>query len=448
MIKKIKIKEYNLLKDLELDFTKPDGGIYNTIILAGENGTGKTSILDALAEYLNRQSLLPFEWIEYCVNEKCFNIVPQKNDGKYGYHIRKDMNTGDVSYINSGLHNNEEQIIKDVLDLRHYGFAYSRARSGFKTEQVKSVTTEQIDDGKYEPDNQESFTRIKQLLIDIDGQDASDWKKYSEAGGLNDVKYKEFKKQSKGYRFEKAFNDFFVGIKYKGIDNDDPKEKIVQFEKYSQIIAVDQLSTGEKQIVFRGAHLLKNSKNIAGGIVLIDEPELSMHPLWQKKILNYYRGLFTSGGIQTVQMIIATHSEYVIQSALKDQDDVLVIILTDEDGEIKNKRVTAPRALPTITSAETNYLAFGVPSTDYHIELYGFLQTKTGNEHIKDCDRFIASQPKYDKSKHEKIDFYKNQHYQTLPTYIRNAIDHPDSGREYSEEELKESIDLLVELCK
>ena len=313
---------------------------------------------------------------------------------------------------------------------------------------MKSITTQLVDSEKYEPDEIEDFTRIKQLLIDIDYQDSSEWMKYSEKGGLSDNRYAEFKQQSRGYRFETSFNSFFDGIKYHGIDNNNPNEKEVTFEKNGQIIPVDQLSTGEKQIVFRGAHLLKNVNSMQGGVVLIDEPELSMHPLWQRRILDFYRGLFTSNNKQNVQMIIATHSEYIVQSALRDCENVLVITLTDDNGTVRSKRITAPNVLSSITAAETNYLAFGVPSTDYHIELYGQLQAKTGSQKIEDCDRYIAQQPQYNASIHSRPDSYSNHHYYTLPTYIRNAIDHPDSGRTFSDEELSTSISLLIELCR
>lgn len=149
------------------------------------------------------------------------------------------------------------------------------------------------------------------------------------------------------------------------------------------------------------------------------------------------------------KMIIATHSEYVIQNALKDRTNVLVIILSDDNGVIRARKNTAPNVLPSITAAETNYLAFGVPTIDYHIELYGFLQTKTGNHSIEACDKYIVRQiPTYDVAKHQRLDSYKSSNYQTLPTYIRNAIDHPGSGRKYTEEELEKSIKFLIELCK
>ncbi len=65
MIKKLKWKNYLSLGNLELDFSKTDGTVYNTIVLAGENGTGKTTILETLSSYLDRRSLAPFEYVDY-----------------------------------------------------------------------------------------------------------------------------------------------------------------------------------------------------------------------------------------------------------------------------------------------------------------------------------------------------------------------------------------------
>ena len=469
MIKEIKWNNYNILGNLTLKFTKTDvsqngnqdgsqnESPYDTIILAGENGTGKTTILDTLSIFLNGGSILPFDYIDYNVGSDTFHITPDTNDTNsaiQGFHSRKNLANGNEIRIQSNRYNQPDRIEQDLEDIRHYGFAYSKARSGFNTKPVKSTTTQQVDKDKYEPDDQEDFTRIKQLLIDIDGQDSSYWKQHcnnmmKNNQDINEQAFKTFKEQSIMHRFEKAFNEFFETIKYSEIDDTNISEKKILFQKHGHKISIDQLSTGEKQIVFRGAHLLRNMNNISGGIVLIDEPELSMHPIWQRKILNYYRRLFTNNGKQEVQMLIATHSEYVIQSALEDRDNVLVIVLTDDNGTTKSEAITAPNVLPTITAAETNYLAFGVASTDYHIELYGYLQTKTMNHHIKSCDAYIAGQSQYDTTKHEKIDnSFQNQSYKTLPTYIRNAIDHPNSNRSYTYEELKTSIELLRELCK
>lgn len=455
MLKKIKWNNHYSLGNLELDFKKDDGSAYNTIVLAGENGTGKTTILETLSGFLNGYSMQPFEYIEYGAAGIDYHIIPHDTNGKIGFHKRAIVGTEEYENVYTGRNNNEEVMRNDVKDIRHYGFVYSKARSGFNTGQVTSITTQQVDAEKFEPDEQENFTRIKQLIVDIEQQDDAAWRAETLQKNVTDQKYEDFvTERSKGYRFQKAFNEFFGDVKYKGIDNNSPQEKKVLFEKHGIPISVDQLSTGEKQIVFRGAHLLRNVNSITGGIVLIDEPELSMHPMWQKRILQYYRGLFTTkDDSQTVQMIIASHSSYVIQEALKDQNDVLVIVLQDNNGIIKAEKVTVPGVLPQITPAETNYMAFHVPTIDYHIELYGWLQRKNGDLNVKQCDDYIKNSQQYDNTKHSKTSSYTNNNghtinYDTLPTYIRNAIDHPNPMRNYTDEELRISIELLIELCR
>ena len=452
MIRKIKWNNHDILGNLELDFTKPDGSIYNTIVLAGENGTGKTTILETLSTFLNLGSIEAFEYIKYVVDGVPYTISQRANvNPELGFHVRKNESDGTTQTIRTNRNNSPQLIDSDLSDLRHYGFSYSKARSGFNTQKVKSTTTQQLDSEKYENDSKDDFTSVKQLIVDIDTQDNSEWMRITKAG--MQTPFTTFKQTSKMYRFEKAFNEFFGAVKFKGVDNTNPEEIKILFEKHGKEISVDSLSTGEKQIVFRGAHLLKNINSMSGGIALIDEPELSMHPKWQQKVLKYYRSLFNKNGSQDAQIIIATHSEYVLRSALEDRNNVLIIVLSDDNGSIHSKSITAPTILPTITSAETNYLAFGILSVDYHIELYGYLQNKTGNDTVKSCDDYIAQSAFFNSALHAKTSSFTNQrghttNYQTLPTYIRNLIDHPDPTQNYTQEEFKHSIELLIELCR
>lgn len=53
MITKLKWKDHPILGNLELNFTNSSGKPYNTIVLAGENGTGKTTILETLIFLIN-----------------------------------------------------------------------------------------------------------------------------------------------------------------------------------------------------------------------------------------------------------------------------------------------------------------------------------------------------------------------------------------------------------
>lgn len=445
MIKKIKWKDSNVLGSLELDFTKPDGTVYNTVVIAGENGSGKTNILETLANFLNLGSFDPLGELNYEINGVTYTLTPADNNSNLGFHKRKNNADGTEKLVVSNKNNSRASIEEDMLDIRHYGCVYSKARSGFGTKAIKSSTTEQLDNSKYENDEKEDFTQIKQMLVDIQIQDDRSWARMSSTGTT--MTYDQFAQTSKTYRFQKAFNEFFQGMQYDGIDEGAAEALNVIFNKNNHSISIDNLSTGEKQVVFRGAYLLRNSKTLEGGTVLIDEPELSMHPKWQEKIFEYYRGLFNKNNTQTVQMILATHSENVVRAALKDPDNVLVIILNNENGIVKADKIH-DRVLPTIMAAEVNYLAFDIKSIDYHIALYGDLQSQTGKTRIVDMDGYIETQPEYNNLMHEKDDNTSYGHYKTLPTYIRNAIDHPDSGRVYTEEDLEKSIVLLRAICK
>ncbi len=453
MIRKIKWKNHPILGDLELDFTRDDGTVYNTIILAGENGSGKTTILETLSTFLNLGSIEPFDYICYEIGGINYTITPKTDEHpSTGFHMRKNEMDGTTQTVRTNKNNNIQKIEEDTEDIRHYGAVYSKARSGFNTQKVKSTTIQQLDSDKHDNDTKEDFTSIKQLLIDIDAQDNSEWMRITESG--KDIPFTTFKEKSKKYRFEKAFNEFFETVKFDRVDNGNTEEIRIVFQKHGKDISVDNLSTGEKQIVFRGAYLLKNLNSLLGGVVLIDEPELGMHPKWQEKVLQYYRNLFIKNDTQNVQMIVATHSEYVLKSALEDQNNVLIITLSDCEGTIKANKITAPTALPSITYAEIKYLAYGIISVDYHIELYGYLQNKIGKKSVKECDDYIAMQfAHYKPNIHGKASSFiqKNGHitnYKTLPTYIRNLIDHPDPTLSYTQEELECSIELLINLCK
>lgn len=442
MITNIQWDNDPILGNLSLSFIKDDGTPYKTVVLAGENGTGKTRILQTIATFLNLGTIEPFKSITYDIDGVKYTITPSDINISVGFHKRTKEGEN-VSTDVSGHRNDLNKIKEDVLDIRHYGCAYSKARSGFKTKPVKSTTTQQLDADSYDNDDTDDFTSVKQLIVDIKAQDNSSLDKLTSKGEY--TSYEDFHRSSKIFRFENAFNNFFDTIKFEGVDEESTDEKKVTFSKNEKNIAIDDLSTGEKQIVFRGAQLLKNSKNLNGGIVLIDEPELSMHPKWQSKVFDYYTGLFSQGGTQMSQVFFATHSENVIHAATKDLDNTLIIILSSDGGVIKADKMNK-MVLPTATAAEINYLAFGVHTVDYHIALYGDFQFQTGNPGIAAADACIESQPEYVPAQHEKLDTY-GPGYKTLPTYIRNKIDHPDSQRVYTETEFESSILLLRNIC-
>ena len=442
MLKEVQWKNYKALGNLNLYFCKPDGSAYSTIILAGENGTGKTTILETIGQFLIGRSIEPFEYMEYDANNKSFRIEPIVEYANFGFHTRKEATQIQVKEIRTNHNNNPEIVKKDAEDIRSYGCVYSSAKSKFDTMDIQNVTSKQIDTTQYSFDDNNDFTIIKQLLIDIATQDSVTFA--NKARNNDKTRWTDFEPQSKMYRFQSAFNNFFDHVKYDSIDGTAGQQRVI-FKKHNHTISIDDLSTGEKQIVFRGAYLLRNIGKMDGGIVLIDEPELSMHPKWQEKILSFYKNLFIKNNEQKAQLIIATHSEYVIREALKDAENTLVIILKNENGRIISKPSSAPYILPIITAAEVNFQAFNIYSIDYHIQLYGYMQSLAGKSHIQDMERYLSPLALREGLPNKNSTRDGRTITESLPTYIRNAIDHPDNNsRNYTDTELKQSIDFLI----
>lgn len=399
-------------------------------------------------------SFEPFNAIEYEIEGKQYILTPSNIPGSLKtFFTRYDVENEISENIHSDRNNNSNSIQSDNKDPRSYGSVFSRPRADYKTNKIESVKTNELDKNKYDSDNDDNFTSLKQLIVDVQNQDNerySDINDERQTQNLPAMTKGEFEQISKIYRFKNAFNNFFDKIKYKKVSNK-ANEKVVLFEKNGAEISLDHLSTGEKQIVFRGAYLLKNLSLLNNSTIMIDEPELSMHPKWQEKILQYYKTLFTDdAGNQIVQLFIATHSDHVLKEAFRDQINTLVIVLNESNGIIQSKHIIAPNILPSITIAETNFLAFDIVSNDFHIELYGWLQQKESLTSIADTDNFIVSHPLYNPLLHEKIYTHPNGKttYHSLSTYIRNAIDHPSTTTVFSPDELRTSIELLINILR
>lgn len=448
MIRRVCWNQDSSLSGLELDFTKPDGGIYNTIVFVGENGAGKTRILDSLSDFLNCKDSFDFDSFEYEIDGETYYLKPNLSQ-PYRQHDRyKNGEKQITTYF--WKNNGYQKLMEDSEDIRSHGCAYSRARTSFETKPIDKSTNKVLDQESHMPDDNFDYTDVKQTLIDVAEQDNAELSHMCKELYLNERtdnfkdEYSRFDESSRINRFSTAFNNFFDDLKFEDVELTNG-EKQVLFEKSGKLVNIDNLSTGEKQIVFRGSYLLRNSHNLKDGIVLVDEPELSMHPKWQTNILRFYRNLFTYNKVQTTQIFIATHSEFVLKEALRDTDNVKVVLLQVKDG----CTVVGPiedRVLPGIESSEIDYLIFGMYTYEYHIRLFGYYQELIGCGLISEVDKTIHNNTLYDSDKDRRG---RDGKMESLPVYVRNFIDHPDEkARSVDDALLKESTDLLRTLIQ
>ena len=149
---------------------------------------------------------------------------------------------------------------------------------------------------------------------------------------------------------------------------------------------------------------------------------------------------------QNISFLYKSHSENILKSIF-DREDTLIVRLYKDNDEIKSQSITnMDTVLDETTIAEIQYLVFDIISSEYHNQLYGkFLSLCGGNQSN------VASylREKYKNNLQEVLNKYEYSYndklsIEVLPTYIRNATDHPENtDRIYNNEDLKKSIELL-----
>ena len=276
-LKKIEIKDNEKIGSVELDFTK-NGVVQDTIIFAGNNGCGKTTILEEImllaengrASHLERTTgyicakiILTNEELEK-IKENIKNakhgnineIEKIKNEiellidftgekGTYGrlkvYSISEGKKEKLDSY-NVLYHGKLEHIISSF---------YSAANIDYVFNDIGSITTIDIDVTEFNSirSSNDTGNQIKQTFIDIynlDAQDFLEWANNNKGKSIDEnMMYLRLK------RFKNAFSYIMDDLEFDQIINT-PGKKQVMFKRNGKNINIDDLSTGEKQIIIRG----------------------------------------------------------------------------------------------------------------------------------------------------------------------------------------------------
>lgn len=332
-----------ILGNLSFDFTNKEGRTINTIILAGENGCGKSVLLEELFHYNPANtysnkvgtisaeiefSQAEIELIQQGQNFKNQNLPPFYNNNviiEQDFSIIQTWNQCIVSYYSSP--NKIEKTYGFIFALgvtNLFKPVFSDVEINFTPHNISNVTSSNVDEkisGSVKSSNNIA-TEITQLLIDIDNLDNADLSKWVKKNP--GIAPPENVQNIRMKRFTNAFHSIFPNKRYIGVDNFNG-HKIVEFEEFGKRMTIERLSSGEKQIVFRGGFLLRNQKTTEGSVVLVDEPEISLHPKWQLEIMNFLKNLFMKEGEQTSQLIIATHSPFIIHNITRANDKVIVI---------------------------------------------------------------------------------------------------------------------------
>lgn len=319
MLRSVQFVEHPVLQGLKLDFCNADGEPSDTIIFAGENGTGKSTIISSLDDVMSRR---------YSIKQKIiFEVQTERGVCFCSYNVRQNGSADRYCHDSSGK-------LSFFTGLNRSKSIYSDVDINFKGGVVRTVTSLAFDsESGSMHSTPELATEIKQLIVDIQSLDDASTARWVRKNIGNGKTIDEAPSQVRLNRLTKAFDYIFSDLQYDRIENLDNHKTII-FKKCGVDVPIDALSSGEKQIVYRGCFMLRNINALTGAFVFIDEPEISMHPEWQKKILDFYKRIFTTeSGIQTSQIFVVTHSPFIIHNENRYNDKVIVLE-RDKDNHI------------------------------------------------------------------------------------------------------------------
>ena len=303
-IKNLHIKEFKGLRDISINFEKNDEPL-DLVVLAGSNGSGKTRILESILDYFQKI-------VNYIENENVAGVffeTDEQNCLNQGY----DSN---MLYLILNYYNDENnfergrKVVEENLKV-FPKIIYVPTETNFQKVEIASPMLVReykflniVDTGLIKDVPSYIATRIIEMAND------------QEDTPMQEIRTAVFKE------INEIFEILDLDIKISGISKN-AKSIPIFTNSSGDKFDINELSSGEKQLFLRT--LAIKMLNPENSIILIDEPELSLHPKWQQRIVDVYRKIGKNN-----QIIIATHSPHILGSVRKEN-----IMLLDKDDEGK-----------------------------------------------------------------------------------------------------------------
>lgn len=503
-LKSVTIKNLKCFKESgKIELAQPNGDLGSGLtILIGENGNGKTTILEAinyltqnkfttqnklsindfrdfkseieveaiLSDAVNCKSSIDFyrDWnfsiqgLKFSAKSRTTksrgkllsepfevktHFLPSGNYIKPSGEQNKDVDSRDLIF-------NNEQVIDDALNI--FYFDKNRVR--------------QIGTGNYK-------TTLERILDDLNWKFLKNLSPDQEDEMLKNISGAYFKQVEKviggspGAKLGVALKDFFEKDEYEKLRLDllnllhpfTNSEFMIREEHELTQKSINNLGSGVEMVM---AILLLRifAKSSDGSIIyLIDEPEIHLHPKAQEKLLKL---LLEEARNQ--QIVISTHSPYMFKGVFSSNAKLLLCKRNQSNEvEIEDARCSGWGlfAQNSPTWGEINYFAYNLPTIEFHNELYGYIQTLAIDEDEKNSDenefdkylqtmlgdkKSVKTWIKILKHKDDNGNLRTRSCERTLQTFIRNSIHHPENNlnHPYSTIELDRSIKEMIVILR
>lgn len=338
-IESLKIENVGGISSLSLDSFDP-----NLNIICGENGIGKTNILDSIASLFSGYEPISIS-VKSGFEQGC---IKSSVDGKeISRTIRKKYTN--LTYTKWECVNDENA---------NFNLLYLKVNRVFKYRRESSINSD--------PD---VTNRTSQNAEGLDNNDIKQWfisrhLHSAHVNNLTDVQQENIKLAISCF----SLLDNKVTF-YKTTTQNEIIVKTPTGEIYFEL-----LSSGFRSILFILLGIIKEieyrfqDNNVLAsdfnGIILIDEIELHLHPEWQGKVCSVLTKTFPKA-----QFIISTHSPHVIQTAEANE----VIALSGENGHLEKRTLDiAPHGFKgwTVEEILTDVMGMRDVRTEKYREVY------------------------------------------------------------------------------
>lgn len=372
LIRAIRLFGHPGIGDVSIDLCGADGSPYGLVILAGENGTGKSSILRSAFGTLSGYYPIGGR-VEIDVELSLEDVGRPPLSGLMvttprGTTTSKAPEPGIATFVSS----KDSRVIRwgefqgsfENLSMANGRFPilFSESAIDFDALASSSPMGDAAALDKIDPNSRGNSTSaglISEMFVQLRRADSEDVHIWTEEHPGQAPP--EAIKGQRLRRFTDAFGLMFPTKRISGTTR--IGKELLRFEEFGRHCTINDLSTGEKQIVFRGGYLLRHQQALADGIVFIDEPELSLHPDWQRRIIPFFRSITAQTGGKHPQIIVATHSPFIVHGA----PGARVIVLEKDrlTGQVKEapepRFAASPEAISVAAFGIEEFIAFAAP---------------------------------------------------------------------------------------
>lgn len=311
-ITNLKIEKVRHLKDISISLSENE---IRNLILTGKNGSGKTSVIEALAGYINNvftNSMFDREKENLNFDERWKDKAVQENESKAKIIELERLINNDKKALQEsrkGLNVRFNENAGDIMALTekyHYILAYYPADRVFQAEQPKHVEKVQLKNS-YELTEYPREEFVKYLL-DL---------KMTEALARTNNKVEKANEIDLWFAnldqlLKQIFEDETVKLEF---DEETFEFHILQQGK--EPFGFDTLSGGYQAVLDIVLDIMMRMQHQTGrsfyfnlpGIVLIDEIETHLHLELQKNILPFLTKFFPN-----IQFVMTSHSPFILNS--------------------------------------------------------------------------------------------------------------------------------------